>query len=195
MSFKIIPVLLVSLVALSSATYAQEQVGIPSQPATDIVSAVPMQDGTTVTTAVTPTPVSMTPIEAEINEQITFMKPTVDVNTIPSLFFSIWEHDLIADARRGLVTRAPGTDDGLTAVGPRELALGGIVFKSGKDWTIWLNNTRVSPTAIPDEIMDLKVFKSYIELEWFDATTNQIFPIRLRPHQRFNLDTRIFLPG
>ncbi len=167
--------------------------------AQDTVSAVPVQDGSNI--VVEPpaqsdaNSLSMTPIEKEINEQIGFMKPAVNVNTIPSLFFTVWEHDLISDARRGLRTRAPGTDDGLGVSGARDIALGGIVYRSSKDWTIWLNNTRVSPTAIPDEVMDLKVFKDYIELEWFDGSTNRIFPIRLRPHQRFNLDTRIFLPG
>jgi hypothetical protein len=115
---------------------------------------------------------------------------------MPSLFFSVWEHDLITDARRGLTTRFPGSDDGVAEVaGPRDISLGGIVYANSKDWTIWLNNMRVSPTAIPDEVIDLRVTKDYVELEWFDETTNKIFPIRLRAHQRFNLDARIFLPG
>jgi hypothetical protein len=32
-------------------------------------------------------------------------------------------------------------------------------------------------------------------MKWFDEYTNQVFPIRLRPHQRFNIDARMFLPG
>ncbi len=136
-----------------------------------------------------------TDIEKEIGAQLSFLKPTVDVNLMPSLFYSVWEHDLIVDARRGLKTRAPGSDDGVDVVGPRELALGGIVYNSSKDWTIWLNGLRITPTALPQEIMDLKVFKTYIELEWFDASTNSIYPVRLRPLQRFNIDTRMFLPG
>ena len=101
----------------------------------------------------------------------------------------------LVDARRGLNTRMPGTDDGVGVTGPREISLAGIVYRGAKEWTIWLNDLRVSPTAIPDEVLDLKVHKDYIELEWFDSSTNQIFPIRLRAHQRFNLDTRMFLPG
>ncbi len=137
----------------------------------------------------------MSRIEREINERLDFLKPSVDVNSMPSLFMSVWEHDLVIDARRGLVTRDPVTDDGITESGPRDVSLGGIVYLARGEWTIWLNSMRVSPTAIPDQIIDLKVFKDYIELEWFDAPTNQIYPIRLRPHQRFNLDTRMFLPG
>ena len=138
--------------------------------------------------------VPTTPIEKEISEQIAFMQPNVNIDTLASLFFSVWEHDLVRDARRGLNTR-DNTDDGVDIAGPRDISLGGIIFTSRTDWTIWLNNVRVSPTRIPTEVMDLKVFRDYIELEWFDATTNQIFPIRLRPQQRFNLDSRIFLPG
>ena len=157
-------------------------------PAGDLVAALPPPGA--------PAATGMTPIEREISEQLASLPPKIDVNTMPSLFFSVWEHDLVLDARRGLTTRAPNTDDGLGAEAPpRDIALGGIVWHSGKDWTIWLNSVRVSPTAIPDEVLDLKVFKDYVELEWFDESTNQVFPIRLRPHQRFNLDSRIFLPG
>lgn len=143
--------------------------------------------------------VVLSPIEKEIQEQLAYLRPNIDMDAMKSLFFSVWEHDLLIDARRGLKTRAADSDDGvdntIVQSGPRDIALGGIVYHSGKEWTIWLNNTRVSPDAIPEEIIDLKVFKEYVELEWFDESTNQIFPIRLRAHQRFNLDTRMFLPG
>lgn len=139
--------------------------------------------------------IEQSPVEKEINDQLSFIKPTVNVDTMHSLFFSVWEHDLITDARKGLNTRMPGTDDGVAQESIREIALAGIVYHSAKEWTIWLNGMRVSPTAIPDQVMDLKVNKESIDIQWFDQTTNQIFPIRLRPHQRFNLDTRIFLPG
>lgn len=140
----------------------------------------------------------MTRIEREINEKLAYLQPNIDVNTMPSLFMSLWEHDLVLDARKGLITRDPISDDGIAAsteAGPRDVSLGGIVYLSRKEWTVWINSMRVSPSAIPEQVMDLRVFKDYIELEWFDESTNQIFPIRLRPHQRFNLDTRMFLPG
>lgn len=130
----------------------------------------------------------------------------VDPETMPSLFFSKWTQALIAEARFAFQTRPP-TEAEIRAAqdaadqgeqkdpGIREVSLGGIVFADGKDWTIWLNGQRVLPEALPPEILDLKVHRYFIELKWFDAYTNQVFPIRLRPHQRFNLDTRIFLPG
>lgn len=204
-------ILLSSVVLFSGvfvpAAYAQQDATAPAiaqqaaapaaVPMTANETTVPAPGGDVV--AALPDPataqIEQSPIEKEINDQLTFVKPTIDVNAMHSLFFSIWEHDLLMDARRGLNTRMPGTDDGTPKETVREVALSGIVYHSSKEWTIWLNDLRVSPTAIPDEVMDLKVHKDYIELQWFDSTTNQIFPIRLRAHERFNLDTRIFLPG
>ena len=199
----------VSAVAPTTAPVTDVGAPVPATPdapsATAQPQVAPMADGTVVASAPPATtavaepdaliPVPATPIEKAISEQLSFQKPTVNVNMMPSLFFTVWEHDLVIDARRGLTTRMPGTDDGVTQTGPRDVALGGIVYRGAKNWVIWLNELQVSPTAIPDEVIDLKVFKDYVELEWFDASTNQIFPIRLRPHQRFNLDTRMFLPG
>lgn len=130
----------------------------------------------------------------------------LDPETLPSLFFSTWTQALVAEARFSFQTRPP-TEAEIRAAqdaadrgeqkdpGLREIALGGIVFAGGADWTIWLNGQRVLPQALPPEILDLKVYRHFIELKWFDSYTNQVFPVRLRPHQRFNLDTRIFLPG
>lgn len=172
--------------ATPTATDANTAPARPQDP--DVVAALPNPN-------MPVDPQNMSPIEKEISEQIAYLNPSVNVNNMPSLFFSVWEHDLVTDARRGLNTRTPMSEDGIAEAGPRDVSLGGIVFVNNKEWTIWLNSMRVSPSAIPDQVMDLKVYKEYIELEWFDETTNQIFPIRLRPHQRFNLDTRIFLPG
>ncbi|MCK5284750.1 MAG: hypothetical protein KAJ86_04105 [Alphaproteobacteria bacterium] len=132
----------------------------------------------------------------------------VHPNDMSSVVFTFWERTAIKDARRsrGLV-RAPTDDelsnslnnpDGLKVRPPseeRDISLGGIVFVSKEDWTIWLNGKRVTPKAIPKEVIDISVYDEYIELKWFDEWSNQIFPIRLRSHQRFNVDTRIFLPG
>jgi hypothetical protein len=58
-----------------------------------------------------------------------------------------------------------------------------------------LNNSRVTPSDLPQSIIDIHVFKEFIELKWYDTVTKQVYPIRLRPNQKFNLDTNIFLPG
>lgn len=132
----------------------------------------------------------------------------INPNTMPSLLFTYWEHVAVLDAKRarttGGETRTPlrgefggaeGQGDYKPPPEERELNLSGIVFKSHEDWTIWLNGKRVTPDALPSDAIELRVNKDYIDVKWFDAYTNQIFPIRLRPHQRFNFDTRIFLPS
>lgn len=123
---------------------------------------------------------------------------------IRSLFFTHWQHEALMDAKRSRGNVRPPTQSELNALGTpgetikpenRDIALNGIVFVNDGDWTIWINGMRVTPSAIPREVIDLRVFKEYIEVKWLDDYTNQIFPIRLRTHQRFNLDARIFLPG
>ncbi len=132
----------------------------------------------------------------------------VDLNSLKSLLFTHWQHTAIIDARRSRGFVKPPTEselnENLAIPGEeipkpppeeREISLGGIAFISADDWTIWLNGQRVTPKAIPKEVLDLTVYGEYIEVKWFDEYSNQIFPLRLRPHQRFNIDSRIFLPG
>ncbi len=168
-----------------------------SSPATDPAAAVVPQDPAAVTPdGATPT---VPPIaDGEINP-----------NEIRSLLFTHWEHTVIVDAKRSRqggvrpvtqeeLDRALNNRETHKAKPPpeeREIVLSGIVFVHNEDWTIWLNGKRVTSKAIPKEVMDLKVYKEYVEMKWIDEYTNQIFPLRLRPHQRFNIDTRIFLPG
>ncbi len=125
-------------------------------------------------------------------------------STIPSLIFTPSQYALLQSARAGFNTRPPSKAElradpndpnyrPLTNL--RDISLGGIAFSNPDDWTIWLNNMRVTPDNLPSEAIDLRVYKDFIEIKWFDAKTNQVYPIRLRPNQKFNLDTRIFLPG
>lgn len=126
---------------------------------------------------------------------------------IGTLFFTLWQHSLLQDAKRLYVTRRPTPEEVKNAAdsdpnslqpidrGIREISLGGILYRGDKEWVVWLNGMRMVPDAIPKEVIDIKVAKTHIDLKWFDAYTNLIFPVRLRPHQRFNLDSRIFLPG
>lgn len=128
-------------------------------------------------------------------------KPDVEPARLKTLFFSLWQHSLLQDAKQKFRTRPPEASE-LSAVsqgpkprGHRELSLGGIVYADANDWTIWLNNQRITPKALPKEVLDIKVYRHHIELKWIDAYNNLIYPVRLRPHQRFNLDSKIFLPG
>jgi len=127
-------------------------------------------------------------------------------SSVPSLVFTPSQYALLREARIGFNTRIPTLQELAKAGDPndpnyrppvalRDVRLGGIAFNTPDDWTIWLNNNRVTPDALPAEAIDLRVYKDFIELKWFDSLTNQVFPIRLRMNQRFNLDTRVFLPG
>lgn len=145
------------------------------------------------------------------NKGVAISKPqpmqSTNENQYPSLFFTYWQHQAIMDAKSSRGHVRPPTPEELEALkngsdedikpdpGPRELALGGIVFKGSDDWTIWLNEQRITPKAIPKEIIDLQVFKNYVEVKWHDEFTGRIYPVRLRAHERFNLDMRIYLPG
>lgn len=122
-------------------------------------------------------------------------------DNFPTLFFTAWQHALLQEAKIGFNTRLPegqlgsGADQAKKDPGIREVSLGGIAFANTSKWTVWLNGVRVTPNAIPQQVLDIKVSQAYIDLKWFDNYTNRIFPIRLRPQERFNLDSRIFLPG
>lgn len=127
-------------------------------------------------------------------------------SSVPSLVFTPSQYALLREARIGFNTRAPTLQELAKAGDPndpnyrppvsiRDVKLTGIAYNTPDDWTIWLNNARVTPDAMPAEAVDLRVYKDFIELKWFDTLTSQIFPVRLRANQKFNLDTRIFLPA
>lgn len=139
--------------------------------------------------------------------RIQLQDPQINVENISSLFLSGNEVNLLIDAQNGLFTRPP-TEEELRSEqenaksgqvsrpdSVREIALGGILYKSGSDWAIWLNSQKITPKNMPPAIIDIQVNKDYIRLKWLDFQTNQIFPVKLRANQRFNFDTRMFLPG
>lgn len=129
-------------------------------------------------------------------EDIVYEKPVMK-----SLFFNLTEYALIQEARSGFEARLPGS--GISAAqstareirARRDLVLGGIIYNNKKSWSIYLNELRITPDTLPDEILDIQVHSDFIRLKWFDKGTNTIFPVKLRPNQRFNLDARLFFPG
>ncbi len=143
-------------------------------------------------------------LKTELLEKIKKSKDS-SIDRMPSLFFTYWQHQSIIDAKNSHGKVRPLTKAQLKAMeegeeqlvdpGRRYITLGGIVYKAENDWTIWLNGQRVTPEAVPEEVMDLRVYKDYVEFKWLDEFTNSIFPLRLRANQRFNMDMRIFLPG
>lgn len=93
----------------------------------------------------------------------------------------------------GFVTE--GSEDVIPQNYIRFVRLGGIGYAAPGQWVIWLNGQRLEPGDRPSEVLDLSVFKDYVEIKWYDARTNQIIPIRLRAHQAFDVETRAFLPA
>ncbi|MGE4314491.1 MAG: hypothetical protein AB7E85_09530 [Pseudobdellovibrionaceae bacterium] len=179
-------------------------------------------DGTVSTTAQSPANAQQ-PLGSLTPDQLVSQILTEELNTIysddvvvlpdfPSLLFLPGEHSSLEAAKATFVARPVTPDevedslkDGLDGEdgtgGPqlvpaiREISLGGIMYNAPDDWIIWLNKEKITPEALPEEVMGVDVHKDYVELRWFDKQTNKIFPVRLRPNQRFNLDALLFLPG
>lgn len=76
----------------------------------------------------------------------------------------------------------------------RDVRLSGIYYKNDDDWVVWLNGQRIEPDDTPQAVVEMNVQKDFVEIKWLDYYTNKIFPIRLRPHQIFNLDELVFIP-
>lgn len=131
------------------------------------------------------------------------------IDNLPSLLFTYWEKLEIDEAQKSALTTqgqpvarvvsrsSNATKEPVPKPPPekRYIHLQGILFTSDNDWVVWMNGKKVSPNALPEEAIGFKVYKDYVEMKWFDDYTNQIIPVRIRPMQRFNIDTRIFLPG
>lgn len=141
--------------------------------------------------------------------------PPVQAAQIPSLFWTYQEMTLLDQIKRGAVIIPTVEEselqpdsmqmpDGSQSSGPailpgyripRDLRLSGMVYKAPDDWVVWINGIRITPGDKPKEIKHLSVYQDYVEMKWFDAMTNTIYPIRIKPAQRFNIDARSFLPG
>jgi hypothetical protein len=171
-------------------------------PATTKTTATPAKDNTATPAKESVTDAASAKDPAGVDKE----KNTTQAKKIPSLLFTYWQHQSILDAlksRGTIIAKIPDEfmpDDAqarekMEKPADREITLSGIAFVHENEWTVWLNGMRITPHAIPPEIIDLKVFKEHIDVKWYDKYSNKIFPIRIRPHQRFNLDTRVFLPG
>ncbi len=140
----------------------------------------------------------LNPYNGSSDDQQQPQRPRISLEQFPSLFLTPNEQSLLREARAGFNTADPNKIDnsmGSVLGGSRELILGGVAYRSRAEWAIWLNGQKITPKNLPPEILDINVYKDYIRLKWVDSATNQIFPVKLRANQRFNMDTRMFLPG
>jgi hypothetical protein len=79
--------------------------------------------------------------------------------------------------------------------GPRRIQLSGIAYSSPGRWMIWLNGQRVTPNQSLPEIVELQVYRNYIDLKWFDRYLRKIIKIRMRPNQIYDIANGVMLPG
>lgn len=151
-------------------------------------------------------PEALLDMDAALQRMAVIRPVTIKPQEIGTLVFTLWQHSLLQQAKQSFTTRnvtqeeidrakSGELEDIEKPKGLRELSLSGILYKGKDDWVVWLNGQRLAPNALPKQVMDIKVSENHIDLKWFDEYSNLIYPVRMRPHQRFNLDSRIFLPG
>lgn len=111
-----------------------------------------------------------------------------------TLMFSKVEMAAINTALSGYVSPTVGGSPE-EAVKPRLIKLAGVVYRDANDWTVWLNGYKLGPGRLLPEIAEIYVHENRVHLKWFDAPTNEIISITLRPHQTYDILTGILLPG
>lgn len=163
----------------------------------------------------TPAPMSFTPeslnpiiakVDADAKEEL--KKLLSQKGGGPSVLFSSSEQRVLAEAIAIFesgnfikpvapeeVAPVPSETVELDVGKDRNLTLAGISYGDGKNWVVWLNKQRLTPTRLPPQVRDIKVYRHYVEIRWLDDETKETISVRLRPNQRFNLDTQTFLPG
>ncbi len=187
------------LPSVSSSVQAQEQEPVAAEVLSDDDGGVALNDAVAD---------SYLGVDEMLARRLRVRQPKINPDSIQSsLFFTDWQYTLLKEAKIGFFSRPVSDDELLSQVdmqdipkeerprGIRELALGGIVYIKQNDWIVWLNGQRLTPNALPEQVIDIRVSQDRVDLKWFDAYNNLIYPVRIRPHQRFNLDSRMFLPG
>lgn len=149
--------------------------------------------------------------EMEDSNRIEIVKlPKPPISQLKPLFWMPEELNIINQIKRGVIQVVPIDESEIQGgllddtmedapiptlyLVPRDLKLSGIVYNTSEDWSLWINGVKVTPDKQPKEIRHLSVYEDFIEIKWFDAQTNKIYPVRMRPYQRFNIDTGRFLP-
>ncbi len=117
-----------------------------------------------------------------------------------SLFFSPQQMAAIHQALVGIYMPLFEQEQSITGaaavpLAARTLHLSGMLYSSDKNWIIWLNGFRLTPNRLLPEVVEINVGKKEVSLKWYDAVLNKIIAITLRPHQIYDIDTGILLPG
>lgn len=117
-----------------------------------------------------------------------------------SLFFTPNQLAAIMRANRGFIAPKEAYDPNNQTnrpvdPGPRIIALSGIVYNGPNDWTIWLNNERVTPKQFPERVIGLTVEKDRIHVRWMDIANQRVVNITLHSNQQYLLDSDQIIPG
>lgn len=75
----------------------------------------------------------------------------------------------------------------------RIISLSGMVYRSPKDWIIWLNGHKLTPGMRLPELVDIKVESDRVRLKWFDIGMAKIIAITLRPRQTYDITSGVLL--
>jgi hypothetical protein len=142
----------------------------------------------------------VTPQPPSVTATVTQTPIAPETKTMDSIFFTPNQLIAITRANQGFIAPQEAYDpDNQSSKpidpGPRIISLSGIVFNSKSDWTIWLNNERVTPKNIPDRIMGLSVRKDRVFIRWMDLGNQRIVNIVLRPNQQYLLDSDQIILG
>lgn len=123
--------------------------------------------------------------------------PDVRAENMPSLFLEPQELALIHEAQMGFTNDGNGESGGNNSVvgGNRFISVSGLLYKNPQKWVVWVNGMRITPQEIPPEIIDIRVGSEIVRIKWYDRMTNKIYNVRLRVHQKYNIDSGLILPG
>ncbi len=170
-------VLCLCLFALTPVSHAQS----PNNTAQNVVSIIDAMGG------IVPTTPEAEAKAKALREANAAKKPPVFLKNV---FLS---DDEVSAIQRALLGVDKQEDTGPKP--PRLLRLSGLLYKDPNDWVIWLNGNRLTPDRLLPEIIEITVDSKQIYLKWFDYGINNVIFITLRPHQIYDMETGILLPG
>jgi len=111
-----------------------------------------------------------------------------------SLFYTPQQLSLLNQALNSPATFVPQDDPNAKAsdtpggkpVGRPPLVLTGLIFKSAKDWTIFLNGRAYRPNSLPAQLQEIEVTQEHVSMVWLENPDDGPINLRLRPRQKYD---------
>jgi hypothetical protein len=182
---KALPALLfICSLSLGTVVYAQA----PDMPAESPASAaMPGAPEGAAPAEAAPVPIKLTPEELNAPFNGSFFLTPAEITAIQ-----------LAKLGKPVTAETLDTGGGIAPmIAPhRVISISGLLYRSPKDWIVWMNGKKVTPKELLPEIVDIKVeSSSRVRLKWYDRGLNSVIAITLRPHQTYDITTGILLPG